>query len=614
VAKKQEQTSPLIEQISPMVIEFKPKKVIWGDRVQRTYVITQYPQQVSAAWLSRIANMEGVTVSIQIDPTDPVELIKEIRRSSGELSSRLYEVRNPFEEQRTKDQLEDVQQLLKEIDRDQQNVVNLTTAFLVGAKNEEALEVNCRRVESELAAGGLRARSPILRQEDCLKGLTPWEMIPKSITAMGQRNMTAKTAAASYPFVFSGLNDGKGILLGTDTAGGIVLTDFWIRQSDRTNSNITVIGKPGVGKSTLVKKILSNEWAQGSKVIVIDPENEYGDLCKNLGGQYIDAAGDPKGRINPLQVRAVPADDDEEDEPLFVVPEDDGDGKAKRGPLAQHFQVLRSFFRLYLKDMTILEEVLLERALEVLYNHKGITWSTEPGTIANEDWPTLEELYELILATSKSNSEDENEKPEKEWRTLAMRLRSSAIGADSFLWNGPTTIKAESDFIVLNINKLLEADERTMRAQFYNILGWVWDEVSRDKKERVFIAVDETYLLADPDHPQPLQFLRNTSKRIRKREGGLMSIFHNLVDMLDPSVQRYGQALIDNPVYKFIMGQGDKDIEALQKLMSLSEREVQTLADGRRGEALFVAGSKRLHLKIDVTQEELELFGAGGGR
>ncbi|MDI3235976.1 DUF87 domain-containing protein [Exiguobacterium antarcticum] len=614
MAKKQEQTSPLIEQISPMVIEFKPKKVIWGDRVQRTYVITQYPQQVSAAWLSRIANMEGVTVSIQIDPTDPVELIKEIRRSSGELSSRLYEVRNPFEEQRTKDQLEDVQQLLKEIDRDQQNVVNLTTAFLVGAKNEEALEVNCRRVESELAAGGLRARSPILRQEDCLKGLTPWEMIPKSITAMGQRNMTAKTAAASYPFVFSGLNDGKGILLGTDTAGGIVLTDFWIRQSDRTNSNITVIGKPGVGKSTLVKKILSNEWAQGSKVIVIDPENEYGDLCKNLGGQYIDAAGDPKGRINPLQVRAVPADDDEEDEPLFVVPEDDGDGKAKRGPLAQHFQVLRSFFRLYLKDMTILEEVLLERALEVLYNHKGITWSTEPGTIANEDWPTLEELYELILATSKSNSEDENEKPEKEWRTLAMRLRSSAIGADSFLWNGPTTIKAESDFIVLNINKLLEADERTMRAQFYNILGWVWDEVSRDKKERVFIAVDETYLLADPDHPQPLQFLRNTSKRIRKREGGLMSIFHNLVDMLDPSVQRYGQALIDNPVYKFIMGQGDKDIEALQKLMSLSEREVQTLADGRRGEALFVAGSKRLHLKIDVTQEELELFGAGGGR
>jgi len=124
MAKKVEQTSPLIEQISPMVIEFKPKKVVWGDRVARTYVITQYPNQVSAAWLSRVANMEGVTVSIQIDPTDPFELVREIRRSSGELSSRLMEVKNPFEQQRTEDQLKDVQQLLKEIDRDQQSVVN----------------------------------------------------------------------------------------------------------------------------------------------------------------------------------------------------------------------------------------------------------------------------------------------------------------------------------------------------------------------------------------------------------------------------------------------------------------------------------------------------------
>lgn len=609
MAKKNQITSPLIEQIAPMAIEFKAKKIIWGDRIERTYVITQYPQQVSAAWLSRVSNMEGVTVSIQIDPTDPVDLVREIRRSSGELSGRLEGLKNPFEQQRTKDQLDDIQQLLKEIDRDQQSVVNLTTVLLVVADNDEALEIRCRRVEAELAAGGLRARTPVLQQEDCLKGITPWEMVPNSITAMGKRNMTAKTAAASYPFVFSGLNDGNGILLGTDTAGGIVLADFWLRQADRTNSNMTVIGRPGVGKSTLVKKILLNEWAQGSKVIIIDPENEYGDLCKNIGGQYIDAAGDPLGRINPLQVRSIPEDDEDEDEPLLSQEDTE---KAQRGPLAQHFQVLRSFFRMYLKDMSILEEVLLERALELLYQHKGITWTTDPKSVPNEDWPVLEELYELILAASKPA--DGEEEPEKEWRTLAMRLRSSAIGADSFLWNGPTTIKAESDFIVLNINKLLEADERIMRAQFFNILGWVWDEVSRDKNERVYICVDETYLLADPDHPQPLQFLRNTSKRIRKREGGLMAIFHNLVDMLDPSVQRYGQALIDNPVYKFIMGQGDKDIEALQKLMTLSEREVQTLADGRRGEALFVAGSKRLHLKIDVTQEELELFGAGGGR
>jgi hypothetical protein len=87
-----------------------------------------------------------------------------------------------------------------------------------------------------------------------------------------------------------------------------------------------------------------------------------------------------------------------------------------------------------------------------------------------------------------------------------------------------------------------------------------------------------------------------------------------MVDFLDPAVRRYGQALIDNPVYKIIMGQGDKDIEALTSLMSLSEKETQTLQEGKRGEALFVAGNKRIHLKSQVTQFELDMFGRGGGR
>ena len=93
-----------------------------------------------------------------------------------------------------------------------------------------------------------------------------------------------------------------------------------------------------------------------------------------------------------------------------------------------------------------------------------------------------------------------------------------------------------------------------------------------------------------------------------------MVITHNMVDFMDPAVRRYGQALIDNPVYKLIMGQGDKDIEALSKLMNLSEKEVQTLAEGKRGEALLVAGNRRIHAKINVSPFELEMFGKAGGR
>lgn len=49
-----------------------------------------------------------------------------------------------------------------------------------------------------------------------------------------------------------------------------------------------------------------------------------------------------------------------------------------------------------------------------------------------------------------------------------------------------------------------------------------------------------------------MKYLRNYSKRLRKYEGALWFITHSVVDLLDPAVKRYGQAIIDNACYKFV--------------------------------------------------------------
>lgn len=171
-----------------------------------------------------------------------------------------------------------------------------------------------------------------------------------------------------------------------------------------------------------------------------------------------------------------------------------------------------------------------------------------------------------------------------------------------------------ADFVVLDIYNLLDADESIRRAQYYNILRWAWNEVARDRKEKILLAVDEAYLLADPEAPQALAFLRNTNKRIRKYEGGLLTITQNVVDFTDPSIKRYGQALVDNPCYKVLIGMGENDLASLAKLMFLSEAEQELLGQGARGEALLVAGSKRVRAKVELAGHEKELFGDGGGR
>ncbi|MEI4920596.1 hypothetical protein Q8G81_34110, partial [Klebsiella pneumoniae] len=80
--------------------------------------------------------------------------------------------------------------------------------------------------------------------------------------------------------------------------------------------------------------------------------------------------------------------------------------------------------------------------------------------------------------------------------------------------------------VVITLQKLLEADEAVKRTQFFNLLSWAWNIVDEDWLQRIILGIDEGYLLADPDVPQALQFIRNTSKRIRKREGGLWFITH----------------------------------------------------------------------------------------
>lgn len=591
--------------LAPSALAFQSQHVVFGDQVGKVTVIVDYPPDVGAAWISRIAQLPGVVCSIHITPTDPYLLIQSINIAIGELTSRVINGGNALVVQRAEEQLEHAKTLLKKIDQEQQQVFYFACVLMTIADDLDGLQRRAKRVEAALAGAGMRGRSLLFRQEDGLNAVAPWAKLPAEVSMMGNRNMPSETVAASFPFTSSGINDGEGIILGRDKGGGVILVDIWRRGGDRTNSNFFVVGKPGVGKSTVVKKILANAFSQGSRVIIIDPEREYKELCDNVNGKWIDCGGGSAGRINPLQVKQSPKDEDLDDDKERLYPKE----VQSKGELAMHFQNLRTFFAMYLKDLDTIEMSMLEVVLEELYESFGISWDVNPTTIPNEKWPIMEDLYSLL----KGKAENDERQAER-WEKLALLIRKAAMGADSFLWNGHTTLSVDSDFVVLDIYNLLDGDESIKRAQYYNILSWAWNEVSRNRKEKILICVDEAYLLADPEAPQALAFLRNTNKRIRKYEGGLLTITQNVVDFTDPSVKRYGQALVDNPCYKVLMGMGENDLASLTELMFLSEAEQELLGQGARGEALLVAGSKRVRAKIELAAHEKGLFGEGGGR
>ena len=68
------------------------------------------------------------------------------------------------------------------------------------------------------------------------------------------------------------------------------------------------------------------------------------------------------------------------------------------------------------------------------------------------------------------------------------------------MFNGVSSINLSesSDFIVLDIHSPVDSDETILRTQFFNILSWCWNEISRNRDEQVILVVDEAYLLIDP--------------------------------------------------------------------------------------------------------------------
>jgi type IV secretory pathway VirB4 component len=597
----------IVDVITPMAIEFNQRDFWFGENLGRIILITNYPTRVRIGWLSKIANMEGVTCSIHLTPTNPDKLIERINKSMGELGGRLESPGDQLTKMRAKQQYDDAEKLLIKIDQEQENVFYVTVSIMVLAREKDELERKSKKITSSLAASKMKGRPAMFRQEEALLSVSPYGQCPQVIKDIANRNMPVSTIAGAYPFNASGLNDGTGYIFGKDNAGGIVLIDTWRRGGDRTNSNWTILGAPGVGKSATVKHILTNEYSQGTKIIIIDPEREYKDLCKNLNGQWINCGGGKGGRINPLQVKDVPFDDDEEDEEDILF-KDEGHGM---GPLALHFQTLRTFFKLYSKDLDSIDIAYLEEILEELYGRHHIFWDTDTSKIPNDQYPILEELYQLVC--EKRDQIGLSEKKQDRYDKIAALLRSMAVGADSALWNGHTTLAPNSDFIVLDTHNLIEADETIQRTQYFNILTWAWQQIALNRDERVSLDVDEGYLIVDPDVPQAIKFARNVSKRIRKYMGSFGFITHSAVDLLDPAVRRYGQALLDNPCFKFFMGNDGKALEELSELMNLTEVEQEMLSKKERGHGLLIAGSKRLHAKVELADFEIKLFGKGGG-
>ena len=593
------------ERIAPKGLKFSEKDLILGDAYVSVLTLVSYPSLVNIGWLGAVANVNNTRMVMTISPTDNQEISNTLKKSISELKSKMININDYNDQILFNNQMQDLVELVNRIDREHERFSLLTVNFLCYGETKESMEKAKKELKATLSAYGLGGADLIFEQERSLKMCLPTMYC--DLEKQYGLPIPMMTVASSFPFIFQNLqDDGDAIMLGNDALGGLIFFDLWKRTNKRNNSNAVIIGKSGSGKSTLIKKLIRGAWCRGSKIIVIDPEREFRDLCENVGGCWIDCGTGTSGIINPLEVR-LGADD-------F----DDKDSKDVNNDLSKHFQTFRTFIKYYLQDLSAYELTKIEEILIEVYRDKGIDFDTDLSKLSSDDYPIMQDLYNKTrekLTEAKVNKEARNvvESLEK----ICSMLKRATIGADARLFNGTSSIKVDnnSDFIVLDINSLVDSDDTILKTQFFNILSWCWNEISKNRNEQVILVCDESHLLIDPNNKDGIDFLKRTSKRIRKYNGSLWTISQNLADYCSAGLERYGQVIIDNSAYLMIMAQGKKEIDSVKDMMKLSESEVQFLTTASRGQGLFVISQDtRLPIQIHLRQEEKELFGTAGGR
>lgn len=597
------ENAALLNVISPMGLDYYHNSMQIGENQAKGYGVIRYSSEPDYGWLSKVTNLPNSIVSITYDPLDADTMIDVLDGNINAAKKRSVDAKKASEETRAEKEIKHSKKMLEEMD-DKNESIGLMSTVVVPLASEEGFDTVDRKAKSTAKKVGCRMRGLTNMQKEAYKQVSPTYVPSEEMKQTLGCVTPLSSLIGGFPFSKSGLNDGEGYYFAKDDDGGIVTLNPWKRFGDRTNSNMAILGGSGAGKSTKMKDMLTDEYMMGTKIIAIDPEDEYKEQCKGFEGNWLNAAGGAACKINPLQIKTIPREDDDE------YYKDEGYGM---GPLALYLKHLETFFSLYIPSMDDYILAHLKMLLIDLYRAKGINFRTDISNLKATDYPIMEELVCLAQARSEEFVQS-GMAGENYYEKIRLLLWDAAFGADSFLFNGYTTINPDSQYICISTSGLNDASDRIKCTQYFNILTWAWNELSKDRTERVLLVCEEAYLLVDPKIPQSLIFLRNAMKRARKYESGIWVITQNIVDFLGDSVKTYGQELLDNPTYKILMGADGTNLQKLTELYHLTEQESMLLEAKRRGQAIMMIGARRMKAIFDIAEYKFKYFGTAGGR
>lgn len=582
-----------VKWVQPKEVQFRMGSTIIDGETYKNFSVTDYPLYVNNAWGTMLFDIERSKVIINFKPVPKYESEKSIDKAIMETETKLERTGKSSAQIELNTHLETLRNLLASLKNNNEQLYDINTHIICedGVKKE---------VKAILKQNGFKYSEMFGRQVDAF--------ISTSISRLDTvkeywRGIPTTTYASIFPFVSSELQDEKGFYIGYNQYP--VFINLFARNSERVNSNVMIIGKSGSGKSYATKTLLTNLAADNAKIFILDPEDEYTILAKNLCGKMMDVGSSAHGIFNPFHI-------------MTTLEADEG---AKDDSFSLHLQFLEQFFKIILEGLSSDAFELLNSVVTQVYHRKNIDATTKIKDLKPEDFPIFDDLLKLI----RDKVEEETDPYKKQnYQTIETYIEKFGTGGrNSNLWNGPTSIVTRENFVTFNFRSLLANRNKTIAsAQMLLVFKYLDNEIIKNRdfnlkyftSRKIIVVVDEAHVFINPQYPIALDFMAQMAKRIRKYTGMQVVITQNIKDFVgSEEIQRQSTAIINASQYSFIFSLAPNDITDLVALYrnagEINEEEQNQIVTAGVGQCFLITGPlSRTMLKIDAIPYVKQLF------
>ena len=558
-----------------------------GMKFVRNFLVAGFPKQISVGWANNLYNYEGdLDLALHINPTDERtaldELTSKITQFEAQLSTELEKGSNR-NVTRLRAQIDDLYQERMKAEQNYISLFSIQMILNLYADSLEQLNKESQLLENSLKGRKIKLMPTFLRQDMGYKSALPFG---RSWLNQNYRNFNSEALTACYPFYNAEISHPSGVFLGINNQTQTpIYIDFFNRML-LNNGNTTVFGTAGSGKTFFVSLLIMRSVLKQVRSVIVDPEGEYKTITQALGGVNIEIK--PNGSIpNPFDL------EDEE------VVDDYGKPTGKREVrLRDKISDLLNLLGvmcggLEREQMSLLSLVLAEtykdfgmtEATESLYTDEIVL--TESGEFIHSGqkkvMPTLSDFHERLVKASK---EEGNSCLISVANSLQMFTKGGVYGLFDSQTSPELVSMKEAPVITFDVSAL---EDKVLRPiGMYIALTWCWEKFAKKNiTVKKCIICDEAWMLVKKELAGAeftAQFLENTARRIRKRNGMLLVASQNFKEFAD---NPQGQSVLTNASVNIFLRQNATDIDEVQTVFKLSNGERNFLLSASKGNFLL---------------------------